>query len=134
MITLTALFVSTSMQFGLPHGLLESICYVESGHNPKAIHRNDGGADSIGLCQIKFKTAKWLGFRGKEIDLYKPSVNAYYAAKYLKYQINRYNGNTKKAVIAYNRGNAKSLTDTSYSCTVFKYWRAINESKRIAAN
>lgn len=120
--TFTVLLTTVSMQFGLPHGLLDSVCYIESGRNPAAVHLNDGEGNSIGLCQIKFKTAKWMGFKGKERDLYNPKVNAYYAAKYLRYQIIRHKGNTTKALIAYNRGNAKGLTTTEYSAKVIKYW------------
>lgn len=128
--TLTALLLTTSVQFGLPSGLLDSVCWVESGHNPTAIHKHDGDSDSIGLCQIKYKTAKWLGFKGREKDLYNPKINAYYAAKYLQYQIKRYNGNTKKAIIAYNIGNAKQLTNTAYSDKVIKHWGNTNHEHR----
>lgn len=128
MTTLTALLTTISAQFGLPHGLLDSVCFIESGRNPAAIHYNDGNGHSIGLCQIKLKTAKWLGFRGTEKDLFKPEVNTYYAAKYLQYQITRYKGDTKKAIIAYNRGNASQLTSTKYSAKVFKHWRGFDEN------
>lgn len=121
--TLTALLTTVSIQFGLPHGLLDSVCYIESGRNPAAVHIKDGDSNSIGLCQIKLKTAKWLGFRGSEKDLYNPKVNVRYAAKYLQYQIIRHKGNTTKALIAYNKGNAKGLTRTSYSDKVNEYWR-----------
>lgn len=121
--TLSVLLLTVSIQFGLPTGLLDAVCFVESGHNPIAVHHDDGNSDSIGLCQIKYATAQWLGFRGKEKDLYDPKINAYYSAKYLKYQIQRYRGHTEKAVIAYNRGNATGLTKTEYSDKVFKQWR-----------
>lgn len=83
---------------------------------------DDGGSPSIGLCQVKLKTSKWLGYKGTEKQLLNPTVNAYYAAKYLKYQLKRYNGNTEKALIAYNRGNAKGLTRTEYSAKIMIHW------------
>ncbi len=109
-------------QHDLPPGLLQAVCMTESTLNPNAIHHDDGGTDSIGLCQVKLKTAKWLGFKGTANDLLNPTINAYYAAKYLRKQIVRYNGNTTKALIAYNRGNAGSLLSTNYSDKVIKQW------------
>lgn len=132
--TLITILTTVSMQQGLPHGLLESVCWVETKHNPNAIHRNDGVGDSIGLCQIKLKTSKWLGYRGTAEGLLNPKVNAYWAGKYLQYQIKRHNGNTEKAVIAYNIGNAKGLTTTAYSVKVFKYWRGQPNVKRTIAS
>lgn len=105
----------------LPPGLLQSICYTESTYRISAIHRDDGTTDSLGLCQIKYKTAKWMGFKGSEQQLMEPHLNAYYAAKYLRYQITRYKS-INKAVIAYNKGNSKGLTTTQYQIKVYKEW------------
>lgn len=117
------LFISTSVQFNLPPGLLSSVCYVETGHNIQAIHYNDGHGNSIGICQIKYKTAKWLGFTGTEQELLNPATNIYYAAAYLSYQRRRYKGAIHKAVIAYNYGHAGSLTTTEYQLKVYKQWQ-----------
>jgi soluble lytic murein transglycosylase-like protein len=38
----------------------------------------------------------------------------------------RYNGNVTKAIIAYNRGNAKDLIRTEYSDKVISQWRNQN--------
>src|ERR1700692_3723359 len=95
------LFILYSAQFNLPDGLLSSLCYVESGHNIEAVHLADGNGNSIGACQIKLKTARFMGFRGTEKQLMRPDVNIYYAAWYLRYQINRYRS-VRKGVIAYN--------------------------------
>lgn len=123
MSTLTILFLSVSIQFSLPPRLLESLCYVESKHDVSIVHKNDGGSSSIGVCQVKLKTAKAMGFKGTEKELLDPENNVFYAGKYLAYQINRYHTNLAKAVIAYNKGNAKDLTATKYQVKVFKQWR-----------
>lgn len=107
----------------LPQGLLESICFVESRYNINAVHKDDGGTDSLGLCQIKLRTAKWLGFKGTERELMEPQANAYYAAKYLKYNLKRYHGNMIQAVIAYNAGNANGKVFTSYSRKVMRAFK-----------
>lgn len=127
MTTLTALFLSTSLQFNLPTELLSSLCYVESHHKVDAIHHDDGHSDSLGVCQIKHKTAQWLGFKGTIKDLMDPKTNVHYAGKYLSYQIKRYKGDIIKAVIAYNMGNAKNLTSTTYSTKVIKEWRSTKD-------
>jgi len=121
MTTLSALFISMSAYYGLPPGLLSSVCYVESKHNISALHKHDGNGDSIGVCQIKLKTARHMGFHGTEAQLMIPRNNVKYAAKYLSYQMKRYH-NINKAIIAYNYGNAKSLTSTKYQRKVIKKW------------
>ena len=82
--------------------ILVAVCSHESGLN-NIVTPHDGGSPSIGICQVKHDTAIMLGFTGKEKDLLNPTVNAKYAALYLKFQYNRYQ-NWCKAVAAYNAG------------------------------
>lgn len=117
-IVLQIMMLTTSQYIGLPEGLLESVCYVESNFKPSAIHYMDGKSNSYGLCQIKLKTAKSMGFKGSKEELLIPSINILYAAKYLKYQLNRYHS-ISKAVIAYNRG-AATKSYSNYQAKVFK--------------
>lgn len=125
---LTALFLSVSIYYQLPPQLLSSVCYVETKHDAQAIHIDDGSSDSLGVCQLKLATAQGLGFKGTAQELMLPKNNILYAGKYLAYQIKRHNGNTTKAIISYNRGNAKGLTRTEYSDRVIKQWEvAFNE-------
>jgi soluble lytic murein transglycosylase-like protein len=122
MITLPALFIATSLQLGLPKGLLASVCYVETRHTPTAIHKQDGVSDSLGICQLKYDTAKGLGFKGTTTQLMDPATNIFFAGKYLRHQILRY-GDVRKAVIAYNKGHAGNLTSSKYQDRVYKQWR-----------
>lgn len=71
---------------------------------------------------MKLATARWLGFKGNKKQLMDPSINIYYAGRYLSLQINRYNGNIEKAVIAYNIGNAAKFDRTRYSTKVLRKW------------
>lgn len=121
---LLMLFTLHSNTYNLPPRLLESICWVESKHNVNAVHHDDGGEDSLGVCQIKLSTAQWLGFKGTKEQLMNPDLNAKYSAKYIRYQLNRYK-NVTKAIISYNHGNAKHLTRTKYSDKVIKKWRQL---------
>lgn len=120
--TLTALFLAATIQFNLPPKLIDSVCFVETRHNVSVVTPNDGGTPSIGVCQVKMKTATQMGFKGTEEELLLPKNNVYFAAKYLHYQLKRYGGSTVKAVIAYNKGNAKGLTGSHYQAKVFKQW------------
>jgi soluble lytic murein transglycosylase-like protein len=124
--TLQALFLAATIQFHLPANLINSVCWVETKHKVNAIHHDDGGADSLGVCQIKLATAQDLGFEGTAKQLMDPKTNITYSAAYLSYNIARYHGNVEKAVIAYNRGNARGLTKTAYSGKVLTQWRLIN--------
>lgn len=121
---LLMLFALHSNTYSLPAKLLQSVCYVESKYNVAAIHHDDGGEDSLGVCQLHMSTARWLGFKGTKEQLMNPDINIHYAAKYIKYQLSRYK-NIEKAIISYNRGNAKHLTRTKYSAKVIKKWRQL---------
>lgn len=120
---LIALFTIISAQYSLPPGLLASLCYTESHYDVSAVHKDDGHTDSIGICQVQKPTAHFMGYNITRKELFDPEVNIRVAAAYLRYQIKRYQGNLKKAVIAYNRGNAKGLTTTKYQVKVYEYWR-----------
>ncbi len=62
-----------------------------------------------------------------------PANNVKYAAKYLSKNMNRYQ-DTTKAIMAYNKGNAKNLTHTKYSDKVNKQWRNNGNSCRSETN
>lgn len=127
MTNLILLFAMATQTFQLPPGLLSSLCYVETHHNPNAVVMNDGGSPSRGVCQVKYNTAVGLGFKGSPKELQTPVTNVYYAGKYLRYQLDRYNGDIRKAVAAYNAGshrvNAKGVTkNKKYVQKVFMAW------------
>ncbi len=104
---LAAYFIVASQTFSLPTGLLSSICWVESHHNAAAVNHHDGGSASQGACQVKLATARRLGFTGTAKQLMEVPNNTYYAAKYLRFQLDRY-GDTMQAVAAYNSGSYNS--------------------------
>lgn len=101
---LATIFLAVTSTFNLPAGLLSSICWVESNHRPSAIHLDDGGSPSQGVCQLKLTTARLMGFKGPSRQLMRPRVNVYYAGKYLRYQLDRYE-DASKAILAYNAGS-----------------------------
>lgn len=130
MVQLSLYFLLTSYQYNLPPGLLDSICFVESKYDINATHKDDGGESSLGVCQLHYSTAKWLGFNGTSKQLMDPQTNINYAGAYLSKQLSRYRNNPQKAVIAYNYGHVpKSLTYTKYQIKVFTKWGDKNVQK-----
>lgn len=121
MTVLAAAIYSASVVFGLPPGVLSALCWVESKHT-ETFNFNDGGSPSIGECQIKTKTARFVGYEGSEELLRNDSnINIYYAAAYLRYQLNRYHQDIWRAVSAYNAGTYRS-NNKNYCKAVFSAW------------
>lgn len=115
---------------GVPFRLLVSVCKVESGLNPATKTHFDGRKDprtglrryspSHGLCQIKMATARFMGFTGDEKSLYNIDTNSRYAAKYLRFHLDQYDGDWVMAVAAYNRGSSGvTISNTLYVKKVF---------------
>lgn len=92
---------------GVPFDLLYGICKVESGLDPLQVHHDDGGSDSIGLCQLKLATARWMGFRGRERDLYAAKINALFAAQYVAFLLTKHSNDSTLTIAAYNSGRPK---------------------------
>ena len=115
-------FAMATAAFDLPPGLLDAVCYVETKHTENAIHLNDGGSPSLGICQIKLATSRDLGYKGSAEDLqYNTKVNAYYAAKYLKKHLRKY-AEISRALSAYNAGH--------YTPKNVKYVKRVNAAWR----
>ena len=98
---------------GIQPEYLLALCHGESHFMTNVTHM-DGGSLSFSVCQIKLETAQ---FMDKVYKLHNPAtaerledtrINAYYAAKFLKYQLDCYNGDIDLAVDAYNKFRAVS--------------------------
>ena len=119
---------------GVPASLLIALCSVESDFRD-VVNQHDGGSPSIGVCQIKLDTARFMGFAGDEKQLLRDRlVNAIYAAKYLKHQLKRYYGDYCSAISAYNTGTRKHLPDgrfnnATYVRKVLKRWKRYSGGK-----
>jgi soluble lytic murein transglycosylase-like protein len=82
-----------------PH-LLEALVWQESRWNPTAMSR----AGAIGLAQLMPGTARDLG-----VDPRDPIQNLAGGARYLRQQLNRFDGNVEKALAAYNAGPGRVM-------------------------
>jgi soluble lytic murein transglycosylase-like protein len=103
----------------IPREILLALCWNESSFRTKGMTHVDGGTLSYGICQIKLDTAQYMDKVYKHkilvtaIKLEDPKFNAFYAAKFLKFQFNRYDGNWMLAIDAYNKFNAIGI-NTKY--------------------
>lgn len=73
---------------------------VESSFRRTAI--SDMGA--IGYTQIKPSTARWLDPTVSTQELFETQTNLHLGFRYLRYLLDEYNGETRLALLAYNRG------------------------------
>jgi|SRR5579859_2267585 len=101
---LALLFVLYTNTYKLPTGLVSALCWAESAHQTQVYNAELDGHKSLGVCEIKLDTARMMGFHGTEKQLLNPKMNIKYAAKYLKWQIERYDGDVYKGIAAYNSG------------------------------
>ncbi len=117
------IFVSAAAKYAVSLHLLVGIAGVESSYREHIINHNDAGKGkhSYGLFQLQYSTAESLGFNGdkncltKNMDkckLLNAKINVELGAKYLAYQLKRYNGDETRAISAYNAG---SYTKTNIS-------------------
>lgn len=86
-------------RYDVPASLVHHVVRRESTYNPKA--RN---GIHIGLMQLNPATARTMGFRGSNADLYDPETNLKYGVKYLAgaYMVAR--GNAARADKLYQTG------------------------------
>lgn len=127
--------------------LLLAICSHESGGLHNIMVPRDGDSPSIGMCQIKKSTAEEMGYKGiaygklkpstvlpvpglmepdgKPEGLMIPSVNAKYAARYLKQKLKDNDGDLCKATAAYNMGHFKASKKHPGKPVNFKYVKKV---------
>jgi len=77
-----------------------SMMWVESNFDKDSEYKG-----AIGLMQIMTSTGKSLGLTKEQLFI--PEYSIEYGAKYLKGSIDRYDGDIKKAISAYNQGITK---------------------------
>ena len=95
--SLDAIFQKASEKYDVPVSLLKAIGKAESNFNPNAV----SGAGAQGVMQLMPATAKSLGVTNS----FDAEQNIMGGAKYIKQMLDRYDGNTKLALAAYNAGS-----------------------------
>ncbi len=87
--------VEAARKYNLPVELIVSVMKAESSFNPYAV----SSKGAIGLMQLMPETAKQLG-----VEPFDPYENIEGGVRYLRYLIDRYDGDLPLALAAYNAG------------------------------
>ena len=85
---------------GIDPRLAFALVHVESRFDPEAV----GPAGAIGLAQVMDATARWIDPQVESEDLTDPETNVRLGMRYLRGLIDRYDGDHRMALTAYNRG------------------------------
>lgn len=98
--SLQSLISQHATQNNIPEALVHRIVRRESNYNPGAVGR--GGA--MGLMQIKYATARGMGYSGSPSGLLDANTNLTYAVRYLAGAYRVADGNLDRAVSYYANG------------------------------
>ncbi|MGP1534632.1 MAG: lytic transglycosylase domain-containing protein [Dialister pneumosintes] len=101
-----------SEKYKLQPEFLQAVIAVESKYNERAVSH----IGAIGVMQLVPETAKWISEESgiPYGDLKKPEINIPLGAWYLRYLLDKYDGNLELALAAYNagRGNVDEWIET----------------------
>jgi soluble lytic murein transglycosylase-like protein len=93
---LAGIIADAAKQYKVDPNLLAAMAFRESRFDPHAVSR----IGAQGVMQLMPKTARALGVR----DSFDARDNIYGGAKYVKYLLDRFNGNIDLTLAAYNAG------------------------------
>jgi len=94
-----ALVAQHAKAHGIPATLVHRVIKRESGYNPRASH-----SGNFGLMQIRYATARGMGYRGTVAGLLDANTNLTYAVPYLANAYRVAGGNPDRAVALYASG------------------------------
>ena len=105
-------------EFSLDPAYVASVVLAESSFDAQAV----SSAGAIGLMQVMPATGEWIAGKLDDVfdveRLYEPSVNLRYGCWYLRFLLDRYDGDMRTASTAYHQGQGRVdewLQDPQYS-------------------
>jgi soluble lytic murein transglycosylase-like protein len=96
---------------GVPEALVHRVVIRESRYHPRVV----GAGGAMGLMQIKYSTARAMGYSGSPSGLLDPDTNLTYAVRYLAGAYRAAHGNADRAVMNYARGYYASAKREGFS-------------------
>ena len=109
---------AAAAEFSLDPAYVASVALAESSFDAEAV----SSVGAIGLMQIMPSTGEWIAGKLDEAfdaqRLYEPSVNLRYGCWYLRFLLDRYDGDMYTASTAYHQGQGRVdqwLEDPEYS-------------------
>jgi hypothetical protein len=95
-VDLDAIFDAAGQKYNLSPNLLKAVAKVESNFRPDVTSR----VGAMGIMQLMPGTARYLGVT----DAFDPEQSIMGGARYLREQLDRFDGDVKLALAAYNAG------------------------------
>ena len=114
------LVVAKAAAHGVPTDLARAVVQVESDYDPATT----GGVGEVGLMQIKYETARILGYGGTLWELYDPETNIEWGMRYLAGARRLADGDLCGTAMRYNGGHG--LKRMSRATTIY-----CNKVKRV---
>ena len=109
---------AAAQEFSLDPAYVASVVLAESSFDAEAV----SSVGAIGLMQIMPATGEWIAGKLDDVfdveRLYEPSVNLRYGCWYLRFLLDRYDGDMRTASTAYHQGQGRVdewLQDPQYS-------------------
>lgn len=109
----------------VPVGLVMAMIDHESNFNPEAVSETG----DYGLMQINEVNHEWLKEEYQTADMLDPYQNVFCGVKILSTYLEKYEGDTAKALMAYNMGDygarkawANGINSTQYTVHVMGLW------------
>lgn len=120
---IVAILDTAAARHSLPPALLRAVAWVESRGSATAV----SPAGAMGVLQLMPRTAAGLGVA----DPFDPAQNIEGGAKYLKNLIDRFDGDTGKALAGYNWGPSRVARGSTWPTGVQTYVRRVGERMAI---